>query len=170
MPRTAGAVLAVAAMCALGEAVGCGAGGAAVDAAGGGAGGGGPGGGGGGQAAECPATVPAPGAFCSGTPICFYEDCAGIGRNVARCMNGAWSVESGPCTDVSCQSQTCPPGQLCLIRAGGALLVDCVQNACGAAAIACGCLQSCIGTCTVGGALASGVTIQCNTCPSNLCP
>jgi hypothetical protein len=103
-------------------------------------------------------------------PLCFYEDCAGSGRTVARCANDAWSVETGPCTGVLCQSQTCQPGELCLMRAGGALFVECVQNSCGAGAIGCGCLQSCLGTCAVGGSLQSGVTIQCNTCASNLCP
>jgi hypothetical protein len=85
-------------------------------------------------------------------------------------VNGAFGIETGPCTGVFCQSQTCAVGQLCSIRAGGALLAECIANACGAAAIGCGCLQSCIGTCTVGGSLESGVTIQCNTCPTNLCP
>jgi hypothetical protein len=171
MPRTARAVGVAVWLWALVGAAGCSSTGSADDAAAGGAsGGGGSGGAGGSSGADCPATVPAPGASCSGTAACFYEECAGIGRNVARCVNGAWSVESGPCTGVSCQSQTCAPGQVCVIRAGGALLIDCVQNVCGGTAIACGCLQSCAGTCTVGGSLASGVTIQCNTCPSNLCP
>ena len=147
------------------------------DAAGGGSGGGGSGGGGSGgggsggaPAATCPTAPPAAGAICSRPPTCFYEDCAGIGRTVASCVNGAWSVETGPCTGVFCQSQTCQPGEVCVIRAGGALLVECTQNACGAAAVSCGCLQSCFGICTVGGSLASGVTINCNTCPSGLCP
>jgi hypothetical protein len=30
-------------------------------------------------------------------------------------------------------------------------------------------LQSCSGTCTVNGSVASGVTIMCNTCPTNTC-
>jgi hypothetical protein len=153
-------------------AAGCGSGSAANDA-GGGAGGGSGGASGGSGAtggASCPAAPPPAGASCSGASSCFYEDCAGGGRTVTRCANGAWTVETGPCTEVFCQSQNCPAGQLCLMRAGGALLVECVDNACGGAAISCGCLQSCAGACAVGGSLQAGVTIQCNTCASNQCP
>jgi len=183
-----GAILVALAIGALVDVAGCGGTSPSNDAAGGGSGGsggsgggasggrggsggGGSGGGSGGApVATCPAASPAAGAICSGAPTCFYEDCAGSGRRVARCVNGAWSVETGPCTGVVCQSQICQPGELCVIRAGGALLVECAQNACGTGAVSCGCLQSCSGTCTVGGSLASGVTIQCNTCPSGLCP
>ena len=169
MRRMMGVWLVVVAVCALAGSSGCGGTSARNDAAAGGSGGAG-GGAGGSSETACPAAPPAPGALCTGYQICFYEDCAGAGRTVARCVNGAFSLETGPCTGVFCQSQTCQPGQLCSIRAGGALLAECVANACGAAAIACGCLQSCSGTCTIGGSLESGVTIQCNTCPSNLCP
>ena len=155
---------------ALVDAAGCGGTSSSNDAAGGGSGGGGGSGSGGAAAATCPAARPGAGVLCSGTPTCFYEDCAGSGRTVASCVNGAWSVETGPCTGVVCQSQICQPGEICVIRAGGALLVECAQNACGTGAVSCGCLQSCFGACTVGGSLASGVTIQCNTCPSGLCP
>jgi hypothetical protein len=130
----------------------------------------GSGGTGGSSAVSCPSAAPAPNTTCAGAQTCFYEDCAGVGRTVASCASGAWNVQTGPCTGVFCQSQTCAVGQLCLVRAGGALFIDCVDNACGGAAIACGCLQSCVGTCTVGGSLETGVTIQCNTCSSNLCP
>jgi len=177
------AVLVAIAIGALVDAAGCGGTSSSNDAAGGSSGGGDSGGrggsGGGGSggagtggaaAATCPAAPPAAGAICSGTPTCFYEDCGGSGRTIASCVNGAWSVDTGPCTGVSCQSQICQPGEVCVIRAGGALLVECAQNACGTGAVSCGCLQSCSGACTVGGSLASGVTIQCNTCPSGLCP
>jgi hypothetical protein len=148
----------------------CGGGGAAHDGSAGDTGSGGSGGAGGSPAPACPTAAPARGASCAGALQCFYEDCGAGGRTVASCVNGTWSVETGPCTGVFCQSQTCEPGALCLMRAGGALLVECVQNACGAGAISCGCLQSCVGTCSIGGSLQSGVTIQCNTCASNLCP
>ncbi|HMF42292.1 MAG TPA: hypothetical protein VKQ32_16585 [Polyangia bacterium] len=120
-------------------------------------------------AAACPAAAPASGTSCDGAQTCFYEDCAAAGRTVASCASGTWSVETGPCTGVFCQSQTCAVGQICVQRAGGALIVECAPNTCGTGAIGCGCLQSCVGTCTVGGSLQSGVTIQCNTCPSNTC-
>jgi len=130
----------------------------------------GSGGGGGSPLASCPGAVPTEGAPCSNVASCFYEECTAGGRTVASCTNGAWSVETGPCTGVFCLSQTCAIGQVCLMRVGGALLIDCVPNTCGASAIGCGCLQSCAGSaCTVGGSLQSGATIQCNTCPSNQC-
>jgi hypothetical protein len=148
-----------------------GSGGAGGSGAPGGSGGGaGTGGGGGAPLASCPAAVPADGQACATTASCFYEDCAGSGRSVATCANGAWSVQPGACTGAFCFSRTCAVGQVCLMRAGGALLVDCVSNTCGTASIGCGCLQSCLGsTCSVSGSLQTGVTIQCNTCPSNQC-
>lgn len=127
------------------------------------------GGGGGAVVASCPGTAPADGQACTGTGSCFYEDCAGSGRTVATCANGAWAVETGPCTGVSCLSRTCAIGEVCIMSAGGALLVDCVPNTCGNAAIECGCLQSCTAACSVAGSLQSGVTIRCNACPSNQC-
>ena len=146
---------------------GTGATGGTTGAGGSGAGGGG---GAGGSSADCPASRPTSGASCSGAQTCFYEDCTDTGRTVARCASGAWSLETGPCTTVTCPGQTCPSGQICVQRLGGALFVDCVQNTCGVGAIGCGCLQSCVGTCTVGGSLSTGVTIQCNTCPTLTCP
>jgi hypothetical protein len=147
-----------------------GAGGSGVGGTGGASARGGTGGGGGSVLASCPGVAPAPGQGCNAAASCFYEDCAGSGRTVATCTNGAWAVETGPCTGVFCQSQTCAVGQVCVVRAGGALLVDCASNTCGSGAIGCGCLQSCAGTCAVSGSLQTGVTIQCNTCPSNQCP
>jgi hypothetical protein len=136
-----------------------------------GSGSGGRGGGGGASAPVCPAAPPAPAASCTVAQTCFYEDCSDTGRTVARCVDGAWSVEKAPCTTgVPCQGQTCAVGQLCVQRVGGALIAECDQNTCGTGPIGCGCLQSCFGTCTVGGSVQSGVTIMCNTCPSNTCP
>ena len=181
MGRTAGTGRRAFATIALVLVAGCGTSSSSNDASGGGGSGGGGsggstgsggsgGGGGGSPLASCPGAVPTAGAACSNVPSCFYEDCAAGGRTVASCTNGAWSVETGPCTGAFCLSQTCAIGQVCLMRVGGALLIDCVPNTCGASAIGCGCLQSCAGSaCTVGGSLQSGVTIQCNTCPSNQC-
>ncbi len=170
--RVSGALLLLLAIGAPAATPGCGNGGSTNDAgggSGGSAGASGSGGSGGSPVASCPAAAPASGASCSGAASCFYEECAAGGRTVARCASGAWRVETGPCTGAFCQSQTCAPGQVCLMLAGGALLVECVQNTCADGAISCGCLQTCAGTCTIGGSLESGVTIQCNTCPSNQC-
>jgi hypothetical protein len=166
VPRAVAVAVALAA-CA---AAGCGTSAAPRDGGTAGSGSGGAGGAAGSPAPACPGTPPVSGASCTGSETCFYEDCGGSGRTVARCANGAWSVETGPCTGVTCESQSCSPGQVCVERIGGALIVQCAQNTCGTGAIGCGCLQSCAGTCTVGGSIQSGVTIQCNTCPSNTCP
>jgi hypothetical protein len=163
------------AILALALVAGCGTSGASHDASGGGGTTGtggttGAGGGGGSAPVGCPIAAPTDGDSCNAATSCFYEDCAGAGRTVATCTNGAWNVQTGACTGVFCQSQTCAIGQVCMMRIGGALLVECVPNTCGAAAIGCGCLQSCLGSdCSVSGSLQTGVTVQCNTCPSNQC-
>jgi len=196
MTLTSWTPLCALAICALALVAGCGTSGASHDASGGagstGAGGAagvggaagaagvggatgvggaaGTGGGGGSAPAGCPVAAPTDSSACNAAASCFYEDCAGAGRTVATCANGAWNVQTGPCTGVFCLSQTCAIGQVCFMSAGGALLVQCVANTCGAAAIGCGCLQSCLGSnCAVSGSLQTGVTVQCNTCPSNQC-
>jgi len=158
---------AVAMALAVGVAAGCGTSAAPGDG-GGGSGGAGSGGSGGAPPA-CPAAAPSAGASCDRAQTCFYEDCGAAGRTVATCANGGWSLEAGPCTGVFCQSQTCAVGEICLMSGGGALLVECIQNTCGSGAITCGCLQSCTPSCSVSGSLQSGVTIRCNSCPSNQC-
>ena len=145
----------------------CGGGGATGDGGGDSTGSGGSGGGG--TPVACTTAAPTSGAACSGTGRCFYEDCAGAGRTIASCNGATWTVETGPCTSVFCQSMTCAAGQICMMLGGGALLISCVENSCGSGAIMCGCLQSCAGSCVVNGSLQSGVTINCNTCTSNIC-
>jgi hypothetical protein len=120
----------------------------------------------------CPATVPATGTNCvaaSSGQTCLYEDCSGKGRSSAFCSNGLWTVLTGPCTPVSCMGMTCPAGQICYQRISGALLVSCLPNTCNAGPISCDCLQSCDGQCSTAGSINGGVTVQCNTCPSNTC-
>jgi hypothetical protein len=171
MSRTGGVLVHVLSVCAA-LASGCGASATSNDATGtaGASGGSGRGGASGGSGVvSCPGAAPTDGQACTGGATCFYEDCAGSGRTVATCANGAWAVETGACTGVPCQSLTCAIGEVCIMSAGGALLVDCVPNTCGNAAIECGCLQSCTAACSVTGSLQSGVTIRCNTCPSNQC-
>src|SRR6185369_4339466 len=105
------------------------------------------------------------------TRTCFYEDCSGAGRSSATCSGGVWNVITGPCTSTICTQQvmTCPAGQICMESAGGALLVTCVPNTCGKGPIQCSCLQSCFGDCVTTGSVNGGVTVYCNTCPSNTC-
>ena len=67
-------------------------------------------------------------------------------------------------------TMTCPAGQICVVRAGGAISTECVSNSCGTSAISCDCLQSCSGDCTVLGTSVGSVAIYCNTCPQATCP
>ena len=106
---------------------------------------------------------------CSGAGSCFYEDCAGSGRTVATLRERRVGRR-----DRSVHRRVLPVADVCgrpgLRRCARA--ARCWSSARRTPAAAprssCGCLQSCAGTCTVGGSLQSGVTIQCNTCPSNL--
>ena len=140
----------------------------------GGAGRGGSGGAGGTVAAACPGAPPQAGGPCNGQG-CFYEDCAGVGRTAATCTNGVWVVDQAPCATATCPgiggSVTCPAGQICEQRAGGAVQpVECVANGCGTGPLSCDCLQPCQGTCTVTGSVTTGFYAFCNTCPQLLCP
>jgi hypothetical protein len=141
----------------------------------GGAGGQGGGGGGGAAGTACPPAPPVDGAPCAGQD-CFYEDCAGAGRTVARCHpEGTFEVVTTACTDVACSlssagGSSCPPGMICMQLAGGAVTEECVQNTCGTGPIGCGCLTSCAGACGVSGT-SGGIQVSCNTCPpGQLCP
>ena len=109
---------------------------------------------------KCPAAAPTAGAACSGPP-CYYQDCAGAGRTVATCANGAWQIETGSCADVPCGALTCPPTQLCMEIAGDALRTTCAVSICGTGPISCGCLP-CQGNCNVGGTASTGITVHCS--------
>ncbi len=154
---------------------GAGRGGSGGSGGSGGAGGaGGAGGVGGTVASTCPSSPPQAGAPCN-VQSCFYEDCAGVGRTTASCANGVWVVDRAPCAAATCPgigaSVTCPAGQICSQRAGGAVQpVECVSNGCGTGPISCDCLLSCAGTCTVTGSAATGFHAFCNTCPQLGCP
>jgi hypothetical protein len=123
---------------------------------------------------SCPATAPGGASLCtSNAQVCFYEDCAGVGRTVATCSNGTWSVQTAACGAVKCTSypmvnMSCSSGQVCSVSAGGALLASCVENRCGAGPVTCECAASCT-TCSISGSLENGVTVTCNACPSNTC-
>ena len=140
----------------------------------------GPGGGAGGTtgldgptAAACPGAPPRDGDPCGASQTCYYEDCAGAGRTVATCTKGGWAASVAACKSVACRSgttsTTCDAGKLCLAIASGSPVAACAPNTCGAGAIACDCLPSCTGTCTVSGTAADGIVINCNPCPGG-CP
>lgn len=122
---------------------------------------------------DCPSAPPTAGGACTATVTCYYQDCAHTGRTVASCGGGGiWSVQTASCATFSCfpgSGRMCTGDQICSESAGGALLVECINNTCGAGPITCGCLSSCSGSCTISGSAQTGFQVNCNTCPSNQC-
>lgn len=116
----------------------------------------------------CPPSVPVDGSACGGDAQCYYDACPEGGRAIATCSGRTWSVETGTSCAVLCSgfSQQCDGGQVCLVHAGGALQIDCVENGCGTGPI----LEQCAGNCPVSFTLYSGATVTCNTCPQGGCP
>ena len=116
----------------------------------------------------CPSAPPVDGAACGGDTECYYDACPEGGRAIARCSDRHWSVETGTSCAVQCSGvgQSCNEGEICLVHAGGALLVDCVENGCGTGPI----LEECAGNCPVSFTLDGGATATCNTCPQGGCP
>jgi hypothetical protein len=142
-----------------------------------------------GDTPACPTEPPDDGFLCLQGALydshtCIYEDCAGSGRTLARCgteilgpdnVQKRWSVQTAPCGEtVQCSQAnangtTCALGDVCLVRAGGALIVECVESSCGTGPIGCDCVSGCSGACSLSGTT-EGATLSCNTCPSGLCP
>ncbi|HEX7598838.1 MAG TPA: hypothetical protein VF518_11530 [Polyangia bacterium] len=121
----------------------------------------------------CPSTPPANGGACVEQTSCFYDVCPSTGRTQATCKAGKWVVETGACGIVTClgsyvSGRTCASGQVCLVHAGGALLIDCIDNACGTGPASSDCTDFSAG-CTAMFNTSSGVTYYCNTCPSGTC-
>jgi hypothetical protein len=124
-------------------------------------------------ARTCPNAAPRDGDGCASAQSCFYEDCAGAGRTVATCVQGAWSVTNGPCNTFACQSgitaTSCEAGKVCVAIASGFPVTLCVTNSCGTGPVSCDCVDSCIGTCSVRGTAADGIAIDCNPCSPDGC-
>jgi hypothetical protein len=116
----------------------------------------------------CPPSVPADGSACGGDTQCYYDACPEGGRAIATCSGRVWTVETGTSCAVECSGvgTQCDEGQICLVHAGGALLVDCIENSCGTGPI----LEECAGNCPVFFSLYGGTTATCNTCPQGGCP
>jgi hypothetical protein len=82
-------------------------------------------------------------------------------------------VVNGACGTVTCLGAgaaggTCPANKVCMIHAGGALLVDCIDNPCGSGLVSADCSTVTTG-CTPLLSTSSGLTFYCNTCPSGTC-
>ena len=157
---------------------GAAAGGSGQGGAGAGAGGGGEGGGAA-QAPACPAVPPANTACDSDGQVCYYEDCAGLGRSVATCQKRGgpvdrWSVESVACDVVHCTglpgAMSCASGQVCAVSQGGTISGMCVQATCGTGPITCECAHASCADCAISGTPQQGFTVSCNSCPQGGCP
>ncbi len=122
----------------------------------------------------CPASPPTQGSSCLGQTVCNYEDCPGSGHTQAMCRSDKWVVVNGACGTVICLGanlvgRTCPVNKVCLVRAGGALLVDCIDNPCGSGLLSADCSTMTTG-CTPLLSTSSGVTFYCETtCPNGIC-
>jgi hypothetical protein len=124
----------------------------------------------------CPQAAPASGSACiAGQSACFYEDCSNGGRTQATCTAGQWAIETGACGTVSCQGvsvsgsgRTCASGQVCLVHAGGALLVSCIANECGTGPASPDC-STFTTQCTPYFSITSGITYYCNSCADPPC-
>jgi hypothetical protein len=135
-------------------------GGGGGSSAGSGSGGSGGSSDGGDVAGECPATLPATGAPCSGQLECTYFDCEGDGQTTARCNASTFALETLPCLAFACAGAggpECEPGNVCIVHGTG-LNAECVPNPCGTSVVSCECAGSfCDGvTCS-----SRGATIHC---------
>lgn len=123
--------------------------------------------------ATCPQEPPTSGTACgSGTYACYYENCSAAGRTEAKCAAGKWTVESAPCSTVSCAGAgivstvlTCAVGQICVRTTGGGgayvITPSCVSNTCGNGPVSPQCLPALEGTCGIMTSL-SGATVSCS--------
>jgi hypothetical protein len=147
------------------ESIGGSGGSGSIGGAGGSSGGSGSGGAGGSSgsgtvAGECPASLPATGAPCSGQLECTYFDCAGDGQTTARCNASAFALETLPCLAFVCGGAggpECEPGNVCIERGTG-LSRECVANPCGTSVVSCECAGS---FCDGAPCSSQGATIHC---------
>lgn len=114
----------------------------------------------------CPPQVPDDTASCDDENLyCLYMSCEDFGVAEAACAGGSWSVSTEPCHEVSCYSETCEPGEICVVMEGGALMTYCVANDCGTGPVSCTCIPMVWCDCTF-----QNLTFTCNTCPEGICP
>jgi hypothetical protein len=118
----------------------------------------------------CPAERPSDGDDCSGCGpgTCTYLECNGIGKATLTCTaSETWQVVATPCEPFDCGGTQCSAGQICVEKAGGALLYECADDPCPGEPLTCGCGSDvCPGSCQG----FSDLTLHCNTCTSGQCP
>jgi hypothetical protein len=133
----------------------------------------------------CPQTPPVSGTVCGGLgQDCYYEDCQGQGRTIARCIpdvagalhvRGKFDLSTTPCSPSPCPGSdltdgpiTCEVGQVCLVSESGISWGQCVANTCGAGPLSGDCLSPPRSQCTVGGT-AAGILVECVVCATPPC-
>lgn len=115
----------------------------------------------------CPTDPPTTPTACDTTATCYWDRCPTDHVHTGTCVDGTWVISEGACVPFDCGGSTCEPGQICVTRAGGALLTECVANPCHDSPIIADCACDACGDlpCTL-----DGRGVICNTCPSGLCP
>ncbi len=123
-------------------------------------------------APTCPDATPVDGAPCDpcfdvSGDRCVYDRCPGGERVVATC-DGAWNVESEPCSSkrpcgFEPGAQPCGVSEVCVVPGGFGPGPSCVTNPCGDQALSCACAGK---LCTVGfcGSATDGF-VEC-VCPN----
>ena len=118
----------------------------------------------------CPQVAPKNGSACSSANgTCYYEDCAGAGRELATCVAGSWQVQSAACGSFACQAPntdagglTCAAGQVCVVTTSTSFNVTpaCVDQTCGTGPVSTDCIQELSGNCSAKYGL-GGLLVNC---------
>lgn len=132
------------------------------------------------QVLACPAKPPSFSDSCNAEGrVCSYEDCAGLGRTVAKCerLGSArltWGVQTVACGAVHCLGlpgqMSCAAGQICTVSEGGTISGTCTTSTCGSGPVTCACAHAACTDCAIAGSTEQGFTVTCNTCPQGGCP
>lgn len=118
----------------------------------------------------CPKSAPQNGSTCSpSNGTCYYEDCAGGGRMLARCEDRLWKVETAACNAYPCQAPekdggvlTCAAGEICVVNTDTSFRVtpSCEKQTCGTREMSTSCIEGTEGWCTARYKL-DGVVVNC---------
>jgi hypothetical protein len=121
----------------------------------------------------CPKSAPQNGATCSTAQgTCYYEDCAGAGRTIAKCAAGSWQVTSVACGPYPCEvpnadagALTCAAGKFCVVSTDSSFRTTaaCVEHTCGTGPVSMSCIQGIIASDCAPRYKTSGVVVTCAT-------
>lgn len=121
----------------------------------------------------CPKSAPQDGTTCSTAQgTCYYEDCAGAGRTLAKCAAGSWQVTSAACGPYLCEAPitdagalTCAAGKVCVVTTDSSFRTTtaCVDQTCGTGPMSTTCIQGLIASGCAVKYKTSGVVVTCST-------